>query len=137
MNIRKLIREGIENVLNTENHDFLQSQWEDNMRKQNGIRGFDIYQWLHDIPKTRAEVDWNKRPHYSFPSLTSGDVTESMFDREGIPEYVASFRDKFDELPLFKIEGRNVLILNPEFLKWKNDYIETKSGALKDFGTTD
>jgi len=137
MNIRKIIREQLEDIVNSGDHDFLQSQWEDKIRKQNGIHGFDIYQWLIDIPKTRAEVDWNKRPHYYFPNLTSGDVTESVFDKEGIVEYVHSFRDKFDELPLFKIEGRNVTILNLKFLKWKNDYIEMKSGALKDLGTTD
>lgn len=123
MDIRKIIREGIESFLS---------------ENEGNVIGADIINRIVDLPGTRKEVDWSHpRVSYSISDLTDGDAMLSIFDKESLNKYIQEFQAKFGEQPSFKISGRNIEVLNPNFNEWKSQVQSNRSDALKQFGTTD
>lgn len=114
MNLRKIIREGVESAMS-----------------QNNIVGLDILSYLTNIPKTRAEVDWIKRPSYLISSLEDGDGSSMVFEKDYIIKYINDFESKFKERPVFEINGDRIVVTNPKYRKWANDYVTMKSGIFK------
>jgi hypothetical protein len=114
MNLRKLIREGIESVIGP-----------------NKIVGLDILNYLTNIPQTRAEVDWVKRPSYLISSLVDGDGSSMVFDKDYVLKYINDFEAKFGERPVFEINGDKINVINPNYRKWADDYVAMKTGIFK------
>ena len=140
MDIRKLIKEEIESFLN----------------KVEGIPGSEIVKYLNDLPETRDEVNWtHPRTLYTIPSLENIDGNIQVYDKEFftgwdrpyarqgklIPHkgigYVAEFEKIFGEKPIFKINGRNIKILNSKFLSWKERVIDLDSTGSFSMGSLD
>lgn len=122
MDIRKLIKEELESFFNG----------------GSGIQGVEIVKYLNDLPETRDEVNWTSpRTLYTIPSLENSNGHTEAYDKEFftgwdrpyarqgklIPHrgigYVAEFERMFGEKPLFRINERNIEILNPKFIYWK------------------
>lgn len=105
-----------------------------------------------DLPDTREEVDWQSGPTYTIDSITDGDAKTIVRDKEFfigrtfttrvgkvIKEmgYIKKFAKKFGELPLFQIDGNHIKVVNPNFLKWQDEYRKSKAGVLDKWGTTE
>ena len=145
MDIRKLIREQMESLFGQ------------NSGYENGIVGSEIVGHLNDLPQTREEVDFNANPRitYSIPDIINGNATVLVFEKEfftgwdrpymrqgkEIPHkglgYVAEFKKKFGEEPIYKINGREIDILNPNFNEWRKGNISQVEKAISQFGSTD
>jgi len=105
-----------------------------------------------DLPDTRAEVDWQDRARaYQIPSISDGDAKTIIMDKEFFTGrsfqtkyktitdegYVKKFAKRFGEMPIFTISGREIGVANPEFLKWRQEYIDAKGATLKQWGSAE
>lgn len=125
MNIRKLIREELAAIFEQNN---------------TSIKGIEILNFLQDLPQTRDEVNWSNNPRifYTIPSLENSNAHTEVYDKEFftgwdrpysrqgkmIPHkglgYIAEFEKQFGEAPIFRMNGREIEILNPKFIHWRN-----------------
>ena len=126
MNIRKIIKEQIENFFN------------ENFATESEIVGGEIINHLHDLPAVRAEVNWNHpRTFFQIPSLRDVNAELSVFDKAQMSEYIYEFEKKFGENPYFKIDGRKIAISNPNFVAWRTNGKNNVQATLDQWGTRD
>ena len=105
-----------------------------------------------DLPDTREEINWGSGPTYTIDSITDGDAKTIVRDKEffigrtfktradkTVREmgYIKNFAKKFGELPLFQIDGNHIKVVNPNFLKWQDEYRKSKAGVLDKWDTTE
>lgn len=126
MDIRKIIKEQIENLFN------------ENFATESEIVGGQIISHLHDLPAVRAEVNWNHpRTFYQTPSLGNANAELSVFDKAQMAEYISEFERKFGEKPYFKIDGRKISISNPNFITWRTEGQNNVQDTLGQWGDRD
>lgn len=140
MDIRKLIKEEIESLFND----------------GNAIKGMEIVSYLKDLPETRDGVNWaSPRTFYIIPTIDNSFAHTEVFDKEfftgwnrpymrqgkPVPNsgegYIAEFQKVFGEQPIFKINGRNIDVLNPKFKEGRNSSEFSNPHPIQSFGTTD
>lgn len=140
MDIRKLIKEEIESLFNG----------------GNVINGMEIVNYLKDLPETRDEVNWsNPRTFYTIPTIDNSFANTEVLDKEfftgwnrpymrqgkSVPSngegYISEFQRVFGEQPIFKINGRNIDVLNPKFKEGRKNSEFSNPHPIQSFGTTD
>lgn len=131
MNIRKLIREQIGNILN-----------EEMPISEPVITGLEVLNHFpfNKLPETRNDVDWSNRGVSNWgdvhvPSLDGNGLTQ-MFGKDDVIDYVNQFNKKFGEEPNFKLDASapwfgKIKVLNEPYIKSK----ELTDKAIKSFGT--
>lgn len=95
-----------------------------------------IQNLISSLPATRKDVDWKNRVVLKLPSLDNGDAYTEMLSKEDVKEWTKDFISKYKEKPNLVNKGNKVEVTNQKFKDYQSQYINAKSGALKDFGTT-
>ena len=131
MNIRKLIREQIESILN-----------EENPLSGPAIKGFEILNHFpfSKLPEARANVNWSNRGVSGWGEVHvpafDGNGMSTFFAKDDVMEYMEGFKNKFGEEPLFIINPTaewygKIRVINEPYQKAKALYDK----AVQSFGT--
>lgn len=106
------------------------------------IVGLDIlnHEPFASLPQSR-DIN-NMRRDVNMPSVQDGDVTLKMMEKDAVESWIAAFKKKFNEEPIFQLNPDapyfdQTKVLNEPFIAWQNRYVQGKADALKGWGTTD
>lgn len=107
-----------------------------------GIVGLDIlnHEPFASLPQSR-DIN-NMRSDVKIPSVEDGDVMSTMMEKDSVERWIAEFKRRFKEEPIFELNPEGVWydkirVINKVFKDWQNKYTQGKAAALSSWGTTD
>ena len=101
---------------------------------ENTIMGIEIFNQepFSMLPQTREDIiDFKTKLDLRVPDLRTPDALQSIWSKQDMISYIDEFKDRFNEDPMFTIDGKTAFISNPKYMQYKKSQDDTKFDFLK------